>query len=71
MLRRNTGVSAKPGWLQQGAITRASPNSQTHTFRFDLIENAANFNDTQLVFTNPSGGPGLTLNIARGFRRQL
>lgn len=62
------GVSAKPGWLQQGAITRASPNSQTHTFRFDLIENAANFNDTQLVFTNPSGGPGLTLNIARGFQ---
>lgn len=62
------GVKTKPAWLQQGAITRASPTNQTHTFRFDLIENAANFNDTQLVFTNPSGGPDFTMNITREFQ---
>lgn len=62
------GVKTKPSWLQQGAVTRAAPTNQTHTFRFDLIENAANFNDTQIVFTNPSGGPDLTLNITRVFQ---
>ena len=62
------GVSTCPGWLQKGAVTRAAPGSQTHTFRFDLIENAANFNDTRIVFTNPSGGPELTLNITRVFQ---
>lgn len=62
------GVKTKPSWLQQGAVTRAQPTNQTHTFRFDLIENAANFNDTQIVFTNPSGGPELTLNITRVFQ---
>lgn len=61
-------VKTCPGWLQKGAVTRAAPTNQTHTFRFDLIENAANFNDTQIVFTNPSGGPELTLNIARVFQ---
>lgn len=62
------GVKTKPAWLQQGAVTRARPDNQTHTFRFDLIENAANFNDTQLVFTNPSGGPDFTMNITRVFQ---
>ena len=62
------GVKTCPAWLQKGAVTRAAPTNQTHTFRFDLIENAANFNDTQIVFTNPSGGPELTLNITRVFQ---
>lgn len=61
-------VKTCPAWLQKGAVTRAAPANQTHTFRFTLIENAANFNDTQIVFTNPSGGPELTLNITRQFQ---
>lgn len=61
-------VKTCPAWLQKGAVTRAAPANQTHTFRFSLIENAANFNDTQIVFTNPSGGPELTLNITRVFQ---
>lgn len=61
-------VKTCPAWLQKGAVTRAAPANQTHTFRFNLIENAANFNDTQIVFTNPSGGPELTLNITRQFQ---
>ena len=65
------GVTTKPGWLQSGAVTRAAPNSVTHTYHFDLIENAANFNDTQIVFTNPSGGPTLTLNITRVFQAPI
>jgi len=63
------GIKTLPSWLQQGTVTSGSSSiGMTHTFHFDLIENADNFNDTQLVFTNPNGGPELTLTITREFK---
>ena len=38
------------------------------SFTFKLIENASNFDDTQLTFTNTAGGLGMTVNITREFQ---
>lgn len=61
-------VTKTPSWLQLVTLTRAAPARGTYTFTYKLIENSANFNDTQLVFTNPGGGPGVTVNINRQFQ---
>ena len=58
-----------PGWLQQTGSSRAAPVRGTYTFTYKLIEDAANFNDTKLIFTNPGGGPGVTVNITRQFQK--
>lgn len=61
-------VTKAPAWLQQVSVTRAAPAHNTYTFTYKLIENAANFNDTQFVFSNPGGGPAMTVNITRQFQ---
>ena len=65
-------VSKCPGWLENitPPTTRSTPESKTVSFTFKLIENAANFDDTQIVFTNASasGGIGMTVNIAQEFQ---
>lgn len=60
-------LKTKPAWLET-ISSRAAPSTYNSTFQFKLIENAANFNDTKLVFSNPSGGPDLTINIDRQFQ---
>lgn len=65
-------VSKCPAWLENitPPTTRSTPESKTTSFTFKLIENAANFDDTQIVFTNASasGGIGMTVNIAQVFQ---
>ena len=61
-------ASKVPAWLQQVQAPRNAPVQGTYTATYKLIENAANFNDTQLVFTNPGGGPAVTINITRQFQ---
>ena len=61
-------VSKCPAWLETQPTTRATPTSPTVSFTFKLKEDAANFNDTQLVFTNAAGGTGMTVNITREFQ---
>ena len=62
-------VSKCPAWLENTTpATRSTPESKTVNFTFKLKENAANFDDTQLVFTNAAGGTGMTVNITREFQ---
>ena len=63
-------VSKCPSWLQNitPASTRGTPESTTTSFTFKLNENAANFNDTQIVFANTTGGTGMTVNVTRQFQ---
>ena len=63
-------ISKCPSWLENitPASTRSTPERKTVSFTFKLIEDAASFDDTQIVFTNASGGTGITVNIAREFQ---
>lgn len=63
-------VSTCPSWLTDitPASTRSTPESKTVSFIFKLNEDAASFDDTKLVFTNASGGTGMTVNITRKFQ---
>lgn len=63
-------ISKCPSWLEDitPLTTRSTPESKTTSFTFKLIENAANFDDTQIVFTNATGGTGMTVNIMREFQ---
>ena len=63
-------ISKCPSWLEDitPLTTRSTPESKTTSFTFKLIENAANFDDTQIVFTNATGGTGMTVNITREFQ---
>ena len=63
-------VSKCPSWLTDvtPASTRSTPESKTASFTFKLNEDAANFDDTTLVFANASGGKEMTVNIARQFQ---
>ena len=63
-------ISKCPSWLENitPVSTRSTPESKTTSFTFKLIEDAASFDDTQIVFTNASGGTGITVNIAREFQ---
>ena len=63
-------VSTRPSWLTEitPASTRSTPESKTVSFTFKLNEDAASFEDTKLVFTNASGGTGMTVNITREFQ---
>ena len=63
-------ISECPSWLENitPASTRSTPESKTVSFTFKLIENATSFDDTQIVFTNATGGMGMTVNIAREFQ---
>ena len=63
-------VSKCPSWLTDvtPASTRSTPESKTVSFTFKLDENATSFDDTQLVFTNATGGTGMTVNITREFQ---
>lgn len=64
-------VTKCPAWLEEIAApaTRSTPENGTWKFTFKLKENAANFNDTELAFTNTAGGIGMTMNIAREFQK--
>ena len=63
-------VSTLPSWLTDitPPATRSTPESKTVSFTFKLNEDAASFDDTKLVFTNASGGTGMTVNITREFQ---
>ena len=63
-------LSKCPSWLTDitPPVTRSTPESKTVSFIFKLNENAANFDDTKLVFANASGGKEMTVNIARQFQ---
>lgn len=63
-------VSRCPAWLENitPPSTRSTPESKTASFTFKLIEDAANFDDTQLVFANTTGGTGMTVTIERVFQ---
>ena len=63
-------LSKCPSWLTDitPPATRSTPESKTVSFIFKLNENAANFDDTKLVFANASGGKEMTVNIARQFQ---
>ena len=63
-------VSKCPSWLTNvtSASTRSTPESKTASFTFKLNEDAASFDDTQLVFANASGGKEMTVNITRQFQ---
>ena len=63
-------VNKCPSWLENTTplTTRSAPESKTISFTFKLIEDAANFSDTQIVFTNTAGGTGMTVNITREFQ---
>lgn len=63
-------ISECPSWLENitPASTRSTPESKTVSFTFKLIENATSFDDTQIIFTNATGGMGMTVNIAREFQ---
>lgn len=63
-------LSKCPSWLTDitPPATRSTPEGKTASFTFKLNENAANFDDTKLVFANASGGTGMTVNITRQFQ---
>ena len=63
-------VSKCPAWLNivTPTDTRSTPESGTVSFIFELNEDAPNFDDTQLVFSNTAGGMGMTVNIIRVFQ---
>ena len=63
-------ISKCPSWLENitPVSTRSIPESKTVSFTFKLIEDAVNFDDTQIVFTNVAGGTGMTVNITREFQ---
>ena len=63
-------ISKCPSWLENitPVSTRSIPESKTVSFTFKLIEDAANFDDTQIVFMNVAGGTGMTVNITREFQ---
>ncbi len=63
-------LSKCPSWLTDitPPATRSTPESKTVSFTFKLNEDAENFDDTQLVFTNATGGTGMTVDIARVFQ---
>jgi len=63
-------VSKYPSWLTDitPSATRSTPESKTVSFTFKLNENAANFDDTEIVFANTTGGIGMTVNVARQFQ---
>ena len=63
-------ISKCPSWLEDitPLTTRSTPENKTVSFTFKLIEDAANFDDTQIVFTNATGGTGMTVNITREFQ---
>lgn len=63
-------ISKCPSWLENitPPTTRSVPENKTTSFTFKLIEDAANFDDTQIVFTNATGGTGMTVNIIREFQ---
>lgn len=63
-------ISKCPSWLENitPVSTHSTPESKTTSFTFKLIEDAASFDDTQIVFTDASGGTGITVNIAREFQ---
>lgn len=67
----NPSVSKCPSWLQDitPPSTRSTPESKSTSFTFKLNEDATNFNDTQLVFTNATGGTGMTVNITKVFQK--
>ena len=63
-------LSKCPSWLENitPPTTRSVPESKTTSFTFKLIEDAANFDDTQISFTNAAGGTGMMVNIMRQFQ---
>ena len=63
-------VSQHPSWLKVTPVsTRSTPTGKTTSFTFELDENAESFDDnTPLVFTNASGGTGMTVNITKEFQ---
>lgn len=66
-------VSKCPAWLNivTPTDTRSTPESGTVSFIFELNEDAPNFDDTQLVFSNTAGGIGMTVNITRDFQAPI
>lgn len=58
-------VTKCPAWLENitPATTRATPENKTRNFTFKLKEDAADFNDTELVFNN-----AITVNITRVYQ---
>ncbi|MCD8093457.1 MAG: hypothetical protein LUF01_11760, partial [Bacteroides sp.] len=64
-------VSQHPSWLKVVApvSTRSTPTGKTTSFTFELDEDAESFDDsTPLVFTNASGGTGMTVDITKEFQ---
>ena len=63
-------ISRCPSWLENitPVSTRNTPENKTVSFTFKLKEDATSFDDTQIVFTNATGGIGMTVNIAREFQ---
>ncbi len=63
-------ISKSPSWLENitPLTIRNAPEDKAISFTFKLIEDAANFDDTQIVFTNAAGGTGMTVNITREFQ---
>ena len=63
-------ISRSPSWLENitPVSTRSTPENKTVSFTFKLKEDATSFDDTQIVFTNATGGTSMTMNIAREFQ---
>ena len=63
-------ISKCPSWLENitPVSTRSTPENKTVSFTFKLKEDATSFDDTQIVFTNATGGTSMTMNIAREFQ---
>ena len=63
-------ISRCPSWLEHitPVSTRSTPENKTVSFTFKLKEDATSFDDTQIVFTNATGGTSMTMNIAREFQ---
>ena len=62
-------ITKYPSWLTvTEQTTRSAPESKTTSFTFKLIENAVSFEDKEIVFTNPAGGMGMTVNVNRVFQ---
>ena len=63
-------ISRCPSWLENitPVSTRSTPENKTVSFTFKLKEDATSFDDTQIVFTNATGGTSMTMNIAREFQ---
>ena len=63
----STTVTKCPAWLEDitpAASTRGIPECKPSSFTFKLKEDAANFDDTQLVFNNT-----ITVDITREFQK--